>query len=134
MGEGTSPAEDSSSKSQAERIPRSCLQHRGNAHLPKGSPNIVVKLSAATEVDGDGVLASGNPNDGRRGGEQLCVGGKVLHAQCGAHDDELERGDLAPLLRHLLAQRYHPRQQPCASKGEVRDLLLLGMCMPLQVP
>ncbi len=95
-----------------------------HAHLPKGGPNIVIELGAAAEVDGDGVLASGNPNDGWRGGEQLCVGGKVLHAQRGAHDDELERGDLAPLLGHLLAQGHHPRQQPCKAS------LILGSSTP----
>lgn len=78
------------------------------SHLPKGGSDVVIELGAAAEVDGDRVLASRDPDDGRRGGEQLHVARKVLHAQRRAHDDELERGDLAPLLRHMLAQRHDP--------------------------
>ena len=77
-------------------------------HLPKGCANVVIELCAAAEVDCDRVLAGGDAYHGRRGGEQLGVGGKVLYAQRGAHDDELERGDPAALLCHLLAQGDHP--------------------------
>ena len=48
-------------------------------------------------------------------GKSLAFGGKVLDAQRGAHDDELKRGDPAALLRHLLAQGDHPREQACTS-------------------
>lgn len=83
----------------------------------------VVVRGLAGEVDRDGMLTSGDVENGRRSGEEGGIGGEVGNSEGGRHDDEAEG-----------LREEQVSFEICRCRRETTDLCALFAILPLRLP